>query len=503
MLSIKKLFLCLFIFLPFNVFSMEAPWKKNLSEDSRMFLDQLNTVLQEINQDRPGLFEQIGKSDFNSELAQTFINNVRRFEEECRNIQLSEPEHLHFELNSSFPGSGTGDAWKKIISRTGKNDFLKYECKSVSDPFILYLPTQESLKNPGFLVQILKRSKIAIKCSGLFKTLEKVSFEPENVKTKLMILISDISKKTFPLISDENKIFQQKFVASADSIPAIGSMFCDYTGASSSICIYNKEEMPKAIIHETNHCVYLDSLIFPLTFPISYNLAKEFAIKDPNSKEELKDPFFSESFVEGVATILNIIITAQELSSDQETFNETFQEMWQREKIWGIFQSAKMLYLSGFKSFKEFLEPEKTEKRILETTAAVEYHILKAVLIYNPAKFLKIILKSREEPETGQKQQEIYREMYELNLKSKNHEIEMGQYIEGMTSLQATIDTLNKPLREARKIIQNKLRKLLLRNCKDEGFTSKVDAFLNWFWQKNPADDLAKTGRMTLIEEAF
>jgi hypothetical protein len=485
-------------------------WEDQLSPDSTLFLRQLKAIVSQIgSQLDPSSLEQ---QDFKSDLAQKFIDNILKFKTETESIAIEKCETKDFVLldavilenfeiyrkevlerllnyyKDQFPGDyesimpdeevkytklnyeqgigmtrasminnlfdpeisnpnvfaerfrGTYNkrlmfANPDVISDISKN--FKNLTEYKSNPKILNnasvsieIPQNSDKNNMPFLKDMLTRSIIAAKVSSLLKTLDDGTFRALNIN-----FFNSKIKKYFPL-NDINPVFSAKNINSAEYYKEI-------------LTIFREEECLKTIIHETLHRINIDQFAEEINF-----IQEKFALQKPESTE-LKSPNFAESLVEGMAAILNVIITAQELSPEAEAFSQTFNHMWTWEKTWGIFQSAKMLYLSGFKSFDEFLKPGETKNRVMETTSAAEYHILKAALIYNPDPLFDVILKG------GQR---------------------------GGEDL---------------KIIQPELQKLLLENCNNPEFKSKVDAFLNWFWKNKPEDDLVRTGRMTLIEKLF
>jgi len=161
----------------------------------------------------------------------------------------------------------------------------------------------------------------------------------------------------------------------------INSAEADLFGANGAgLTIFRAEELLKTLVHEILHLI---GLRVGTLHEWSKN---QFAI-DPGSG------FIqvNESMVEAAAAFFNVLFTAYDLSSDEASYRSLVHEMWQKEKTFGLFQAAKMLDLSGFISFNEFINPAATEKRVKESTAAAEYHILKAALLYNADQFIAMI----------------------------------------------------------------------------------------------------------------
>lgn len=97
--------------------------------------------------------------------------------------------------------------------------------------------------------------------------------------------------------------------------------------------------------------------------------------------------YLFEAVTEACACLTNLVLSVLE-NYKKEDFLTALSSLWNIEKRFLIYQVAKILYLSDFTTFEEFLNPDETEKRIRQTMAAMEYHILKAALLWDVGKFL-------------------------------------------------------------------------------------------------------------------
>jgi len=92
-----------------------------------------------------------------------------------------------------------------------------------------------------------------------------------------------------------------------------------------------------------------------------------------------------ECRTEGLACVMNSIILAFELS---DNFEHAIKEIWTIEKLFGLYQVAKLLYLAGFNSFREFCSPQTDGLRLKDNGASIEYFILKSFAIYQLEEFM-------------------------------------------------------------------------------------------------------------------
>jgi len=236
--------------------------------------------------------------------------------------------------------------------------------------------------------------------------------------------------------------------------------------ANSAVCysmqdlliMFRKEEILKTVLHEMNHQIGVGSDNF------SRWLGENFAIEKTGQRGFGDTFLMNEVVAESMACITNVIMTAYE--TDPNNFLQTVIQMFEREKLFSIYQAAKILYLSGFDSFEQFYYPKKGGPRIKQAAAVAEYHILKAACIHDINGLLEIFM-DPENKDVGKR---------------------------GWRSI-------------GRARRNTKLKRYLLRNIRDWGcvfFKNKVNtllqAFNNGVLSCTHDDDLFATGRMTIIE---
>ncbi len=315
-------------------------------------------------------------------------------------------------------------------------------CHKLCTPLTLWMPYDIALKKLLFPQQatkeLFKRAALTIFSMPLFKT----TYGRENLVTPFDIIFFGSSlPKIFP--SRDNGLFSIEHVNSAES-----------DRNHDALHLYRAEEALKTIMHEMYHRLDLEKVleIDSINACIQRWADKNLAFDT--------DVLLTESLVEAVAALINVCATAAEIShTTKEDFMAILGQMWALEKIFYLYQSAKILYISHFDSIEEFLHPAETKKRVYQTTAAVEYHILKAAFLHNVEKFLTTLLV----PSSDEKTQLPY----EL------HDIYFSE----------------------------RLQELILEAFKDTRFTNIINAFLASFEEQSQMTPLFKTGRMTLIEK--
>ncbi len=199
---------------------------------------------------------------------------------------------------------------------------------------------------------------------------------------------------------------------------------------------FRNEELLKNIVHETLHGLSLEEDI--TTDTASKALNDRYALERIDQEPLL----LKEALIEGLTHIIHTLFTASE--QPESTFENRLVNLWGLEKSFAFYQSAKMLYISEFDSLDEFLDPQHTEKRVKQTTAAGEYHLLKTALIHTPEKLLEIIINPRNK--------------------------------------------------------QQKLLALLKQNFADPQFKQEITRFLSWLKKGNNVPPLFTTGRLTVVD---
>ena len=199
------------------------------------------------------------------------------------------------------------------------------------------------ISNPENLVSEVKMHKNII--SSLAKELN-TNFKNSDV----FLLLSD-SLKLFP--KRDNAIFTAKSINSAE-----------YSMNLNQLNIFRVEELSKLLFHELSHRAALERYID------NKELNNKF--KEKWAIERSCDLYFTESIIEAIAEFINIIVASKFCQKDYDT-------LWQYEIMFGLYQTAKILYISGFSNNRQFINKNNSEVRVKESTSAVEYHIWKTI----------------------------------------------------------------------------------------------------------------------------
>lgn len=123
--------------------------------------------------------------------------------------------------------------------------------------------------------------------------------------------------------------------------------------------IFREEELYKVLIHELHH---------------SIEKRLDWGTMDLNVNREIN---LNETYTESIAAILSIIVLGK------TTYKKTL--------MFSLFQSAKILYLSGM-TLDDLLGESGSHDQVRQCTSTVEYHILKAALIYDIDNYMNNIM---------------------------------------------------------------------------------------------------------------
>lgn len=245
-------------------------------------------------------------------------------------------------LPVGFIGSGVIEDLKKDPNKLSK--YTEYQINNIKVTIFNRVDKDNSelIKNVDLYMKII--NKVAN------------HFNLKFIYPNIILLLSD-AKKTFEL---ENNIFTINNVNSAE-----------YNPLTNQLSIYRQEEFLKLLLHELSHRALLEQ-------NIDNYITKEWENKwniDRNGSLLVR-----ETLVETFAQFMNICITSYICNNNK--FNETFNILWKSELLFGLYQTAKILYLSGFRSNKEFTNKQSNNK-IKAMTSVVEYHIFKTILMLN------------------------------------------------------------------------------------------------------------------------
>ena len=256
-------------------------------------------------------------------------------ENKCFNKKFSPNEIEKKTLNSYFMPN-------ELYCELGKNikKLQGYRYKNID----VYVPiTKNELYKINNLSEIFKRILIV---DNLRKKHNIAQY-----KKYMIFLLPSLKLKSFKDI----KVFTPKNVNSGDTSPY----------SNGRVFIYRREELLKVLIHEMIHYMNIDKR-FKNNF--NYDLSKIFSYQKKTDVE---------IFVESLACIINVILAGGNIV-----------ENWRIELLFSLYQTGKILFISGFKSFEKFKERENIVK---QTTNACEYHILKSLVIFNLDKFINEI----------------------------------------------------------------------------------------------------------------
>jgi len=221
------------------------------------------------------------------------------------------------------------------------------------------IPTHFQDNNNRLLNEIImhKNIMLAVKKYLLELTEEEKGFDIE-------LLMSD-AKKIFDGVK-----FTQRSINSAQ-----------YNGDTNKLTIFRKEELSKSIFHELIHRIEMDKMV-----DINNIEMTEWFNKWRVDKS--KDFMFYETLTETFAEFINLVVTSKICKID-------FLYLLKYELFFGIFQTAKILYLAGFKKCDDFINLN-SDIKIITNTSTVEYHIFKTICMINFNEFLKIYIKFKQ-----------------------------------------------------------------------------------------------------------
>jgi len=209
---------------------------------------------------------------------------------------------------------------------------------------------------------------------------------PKCAQTLQIYLLLTDAKKRMPDM-DEDPI---------DEIHA-NTAFTTACSSANTIYIFRREEWFKVFMHETIHCFGLDFSALN-TNGSNSSILSCFPAVNPTTDIRLY-----ETFCEMWAEIFHLMFSLF-LSKDGRCspFSETrFRTALQKEQIFSIYQSNKILKRAGYKYDELFMSDHPPAKKYTEKTPAFSYYVLKSVLLWNFDKFIKWCVKyaGRDSPE--------------------------------------------------------------------------------------------------------
>lgn len=147
----------------------------------------------------------------------------------------------------------------------------------------------------------------------------------------------------------------------------------EYHKSDHKIYIYRTEELQKVAIHELLHASGIEN---------SYGKLHQNQILTKNLlRTDGRPILYTESIVEAMARYINVVLCSRD--------NATFNYLWAKEVLFGLYQTAKILYKFGFQNVEQFYTLG--NRKITESTSAVEYYIFTPLLMIRFNKFYDLL----------------------------------------------------------------------------------------------------------------
>jgi hypothetical protein len=159
-----------------------------------------------------------------------------------------------------------------------------------------------------------------------------------------------------------------------------------------------------------------------------------------SSKKNKINLKFNETITETLAEFLNCVLFCH--IAKENTLN-----CYKKELLFGLLQTAKILNHFGFDSVDDFLTTDKNNKKIIQKTAAFEYHILKTALMLRINDFIHLIKNGLHNDSSCAKMMKIIVE-----------EMHRNEYKHLVNDFIKTIDNLNPKLRATFRMTVNEIK---------------------------------------------
>ena len=152
------------------------------------------------------------------------------------------------------------------------------------------------------------------------------------------------------------------------------------------ITIWRREELVRIILHEVIH--YLDYDIKFYNYPKQYKYITDYIHKnfDIPLDTELR---INESYVETFACILNSMLASKNMKD--------FVKLLNQERLFALFQIAKILKFYGYKNVHEFYNPKGITirtNRWKQSTSVFSYFVIKGAFLFSINKFIDYCYKN-------------------------------------------------------------------------------------------------------------
>lgn len=212
----------------------------------------------------------------------------------------------------------------------------------------------------------------------------------KNKKLNLTIITNDknrfLNKKRSNNIKSDLAFMKKKGIAN------ISSGVTTYHG---KMVISRKEELPKLLIHELIHFLGLDGNFFNLHNHELFHSKEQFTNYNIISFCVQKNisSFVYESYTEFLSNILNCLFVALEIPGGNYS---VMRETLELERIYSIYQTAKLLYYFGFDNFDSFFSDCKNKinsknRRFFTDTLYLDYTIIRSIMFFSFQEVLEIM----------------------------------------------------------------------------------------------------------------
>jgi hypothetical protein len=140
--------------------------------------------------------------------------------------------------------------------------------------------------------------------------------------------------------------------------------------------IFREEENKKVIIHELIHQLGIDK-----TFDLIYNFNENFPF---NIQKNNNSILFNETFVEVSTNLIMIGIKAIKENKDPL-------KIFIKEKEFAFYQTSKILKLSGFNDYNEFISNDSLNKLKYKDTNVFAYYIARSIIFCFFDEYVKLL----------------------------------------------------------------------------------------------------------------
>ena len=259
-------------------------------------------------------------------------------------------------------------------------DLKKYGTKL--DNILVCKSNNDTIKIPEIVIEDLDYNKLVneiVMHMDVIQELKKYMFKGKYNKRPVIYLLLSDAKKYMPQRKDDIQTGGGVMITQTSINSA------EYGPLTNQLTVFRKEEVSKLLFHEMCHREQIE--IYNRVYDVNKKIlwAKKWAV---NKKNE-NTLNFNETIVEVFGELVNIIATA---TLCYDNFKGSFNKIWFMELFFGLYQSAKILYISEFNSNNEFTHPLTTNKAVDTNTNTIEYHIFKTICMLNFSKFYNLYI---------------------------------------------------------------------------------------------------------------